>query len=416
MKTNTRIKFEFPYLYIITVFFLTFNAVKFWPIPGAITIASGIGIILPFIICRSFFNTNQFGYFLIYAMVIILNYMLGDKYFSNSNSLYLGFSGFFVSMSLTYFVFMRQENNLMRVIFYTLVVILLWTTLATAYFDMTLPGMVRYANSLAQQGSSDATMFKPMYIMGLSSYALPHAIPILIPPFIMGFRNSSLKMTKRILSGVLAVCCLLLTYFSGATGPMMVSIMVFFVSFVIREGRTSSNIVRLALIILILTPFILSEDLQLKTLEWVDGLLGGQGYFHNKVVDFQASIIYGASGDVEARQNLYGRSVAILFDNPFNIIIGAQEGFGGHSALLDRFASLGLIGFVPLICLLVVQFKYVLKHLPARYHSFYYLGLFAAFMMLASKNISGWNMWFFLFSALPFTVYVNSDAEKVVGN
>lgn len=415
MKRKTNIRLELPYLYIITVFFLTFNAVKYWPILGAATIASGIGIILPFFICHSFFQTKQLGYFLIYAIVVFLNFISGDSYFGNSNSLFLGFVGFFVSMSMAYYAFKSQEYNLMRVIIYTLIVVLLWTTLATAYFDMTSPGLVRYAYGLQQEGSDQAAMFYPMYFWGLSSYAFPHAVPVLIPPIIMGLRNSSLKMKRRLLSGVLAFCCLLLVYFSGATGPLLVSLMVLFMSLVIHEGRTSSNIIKLAVIILILSPFIFSKELLLSGLEWVDGLLGDEGYFHYKVVDFQDTLMYSdAAGDVEQRQGLYGSSLDVIFDNPLNIIFGAQEGYGGHSALLDRFASLGLVGFVPLICLFVAQFKFVLKFLHPRYRTFYYLGLFAAFMMLISKNVTGWNMWFIIFSALPFITFINSGSDKAL--
>ena len=411
MKNKTSIRLELPYLYIITVFFLTFNAVKYWPIPGAITLASGIGIVMPFFICRSFFKTNQFGLFMFYALIVLLNFMFGDKYFGNSNSLFLGFVGFFVSMSMTYYVFKNKEYNLMRVIFYTLMIVLLWTTVATAYFDMTMPGVVRYAYGQQQLGTSEVTMFNPMFFWGMSSYALPHALPILIPAFILGLRNSSLTKKARVFSGMMAMCCLMLVYFSGATGPMLVSIMVLFMSLLIRKGRTSSNIIKLVVVMLILLPFILSDELLLAALEWVDGLLGGEGYFHYKVEDFQDSILYGSTGDVEERQSLYGNSLEVLFENPLNFLIGAQEGLGGHSALLDRFTSLGLLGFVPLICLFVAQFKYAIKHLPSEYLSYYYLGLFAAFMMLASKNISGWNMWFLLFTALPFCIYFFSDTD-----
>lgn len=411
MDRKTRIRLELPYLYIITVFFLTFNAVKYWPILGAITIASGFGLMLPFLICQSFFKTNQFKWLLVYSIVVVLNFMLGDKYFGNKNSLFLGFVGFFVSMSMTYYVFKNKEYNLMRVIFYTLMIVLLWTTVATAYFDMTMPGVVRYAYGQQQLGTSEVTMFNPMFFWGMSSYALPHALPILIPAFILGLRNSSLTKKARVFSGMMAMCCLMLVYFSGATGPMLVSIMVLFMSLLFRKGRASSNIITLVVVMLILLPFILSEEYLLAALEWVDGLLGGEGYFHYKVVDFQESILYGASGDVEERQGLYGNSFEVLFENPLNLLIGAQEGLGGHSALLDRFASLGLVGFVPLICLFVVQFKYAIRHLPSEYLSYYYLGLFAAFMMLASKNVSGWNMWFLLFTALPFCIYIFSDTE-----
>ena len=103
-------------------------------------------------------------------------------------------------------------------------------------------------------------------------------------------------------------------------------------------------------------------------------------------------------------------TIAAIFDNP---IIGAQEGMGHHSALLDRFASLGLVGFIPLICLLVLQTKYILRKLPSQIHIYYYVGLLAAFMMLISKNITGWGMWFFLFAAMPFLIVYFSNASEL---
>ena len=415
MKRKTSIRLELPYLYIITVFFLTFNAVKFWPIPGAITIASGIGIVLPFFICRSFFKTNQFGYFLLYAVVVFLNHMLGDKYFSNTNSLFSGFIGFFVALPLTYYVFKNREYTLLRVIIYTLMVVLLWTTVATAFFDWQFPGLVRMVYSEASRGEGDLSYSNYLYAWGLSSYTLPHALPLLIPAFVLGIKNRSLEKRKRFLSGLMLLCCLGLTYFSGATGPVLVAIMILFMSLLLRKGDITTNIARLFSIAIIITPFIISDQFALMGLEWVDGLIGGEGYFHNKIMDFQYSILYDeSSGSLEARVGLLGSSLDVFFDNPLNFLIGAKDGYGGHSALLDRLASLGIVGFIPFVCLLIVQFRFVSKYLVLQYRAYYFLGLFAAFMMMVSKNVSGWYIWFCLFTVLPFCIYFYSDTEDTV--
>ena len=278
---------------------------------------------------------------------------------------------------------------------------------------MTNPGLVRMAHLTALVNPGDLTTFKPMFMLGLSSYELPHALPLLMPAFVLGVKNNLLSKKQRLLSAIMLACSLMLVYFSGATGPMLVSLMVLLMSFLVSKGSTASNVLKLSVVVLIMAPFIIDDQFMLAGLDWVDGLLGGEGYFHSKVEDFQDTIMYGgAEGDVEERQDLYGNSISVLLENPLHILIGAQEGYGVHSVLLDRLASLGLIGFIPLISLFVVQFKFVMKHISSQYYVYYFLGLFAAFMMMISKNVSGWNLWFILFSALPFCVFVYSDSDQ----
>ena len=410
MRTNSKY-LKIPYLYVFIVFCLTFSAVKYWPLIGITSICYAIGIALPILICRTFFNTPMFQCFIAYGLVVLLNFFAGDKYFSNANSLMIGFIGFYVSLSMSYYVFQNKDYDLLKKIVLTLLIVLLWTTVATAYFDISSPGLVRYAYGAAQSDHSEETLFNPMYALGLSSYALPHCLPVLIPAFVLGLRNTALAKIQRIIALLAMGCCLILTYFSGASGPMLVSIVIVLISFVVRKGSVSSNIAIFVVGLLVVAPFLFNEELLLGVLDWFDGFVGTESYFHKKIGDIQDSIVYGDTyGDVDARGNLYSMTIAAIFDNP---IIGAQEGMGHHSALLDRFASLGLVGFIPLICLLVLQTKYILRKLPSQIHIYYYVGLLAAFMMLISKNITGWGMWFFLFAAMPFLIVYFSNASEL---
>lgn len=400
---------KLSYLYVFIVFCLTLNAVKYWPLFGITSICFGIGIILPFIICPSFFSTRMFQFFSLYALVVLINHLLGDAYLSNRGSLLIGFVGFFASMSMSYYVFTNSDYKLMRAIIYTVLIVLLWTTVVTAYFDYLSPGIVRMVNSIVREGGVESNSFNSLYAAGLSSYYLPHAVPILITPFVIGIKNSSLTRKERIISAVMLVCCLLLVYFSGATGPLLVAIVILLLSFVVRKGSVRLNIFILVVGVLLVVPFILNEDLMLAALEWVDDLVGGEGYFHKKIMDFQDSIFYNeASGDIEVRSNLYDMTFDAIMSHP---IFGVLERHGGHSALFDRFASLGLVGFVPLIAIFVVQTQYIKKIISSQYHVYYYLSLVAAFLMLTFKNATGWGMWFFLFAAMPFLFVYYSNAD-----
>lgn len=400
---------KLAYLFVFIVFCLTFNAVKYWPLFGITSICYAIGILLPFMICKSFFNTKMFVFFAFYAVVVLINHLLGDEYFSNNNSLLIGFVGFFVSLSMAYFVFSNNDLRLMRAIVVTLIIVLLWTTIASAFFDISNSSMVRVAYREMLNGGADKGMFNYMYALGLSSYALPHAIPILIPPFALGLKNSSLNKKKRVFSGIMLACCLMLAYFSGATGALLVSLVVLIMSLVVRKVNNRTNFVVIVIGIIMLAPFLLNDSLMIKALDSADNLIGGEGYFHSKIIDFQETIIYGkVSGDVEVRGNLYNTTAESILSHPF---LGTLEKQGGHSALFDRFASLGLLGFIPLMGVIVSQAKYIQKHISSDVLTYFYLSLFAAFMMLASKNVSGWNMWFFLFAAMPFLLVYYSRVD-----
>lgn len=412
MKINSKIKI--PHLFVFIVFCLTFNAVKYWPLFGITSICYAMGIILPFIICPSFYGTKQLLWFLLYAVVVSLNFLTGDVYMDNTNSLMIGFVGFYVSMAMSYYVFTRNDISLMRAIVYTVCVVIIWTTVVTAIYDRMFPGMVRMLYGVAVKGLEakvDLGSFKKYYAMGLSSYAMPHAIPVLIPAFVMGVKNSSLDKKQRVLSAIMLLCCLMLVYFSGATGPVLVSFMVLLISLIIRRGSLVLNVFVFIIVFLLIMPFVMDDQFLLAALEWIDGLVGGEGYFHYKIIDFEESIIYEENaGDVAAREELYGQTIGLIFDNVKNLFIGVQEGHGGHSALMDRFASLGLVGFIPLMAVLVSQAKFLVKQLPANTRMYYYTSILAAMMMLLSKNVTGWTMWFFLFAALPFYLVYFSNS------
>lgn len=409
MKINVSNQ-KVAYWYLLTVFTLTFYAVWFWPIPMLHYIGLIVGLVLPIILTPSFFSQKWFAYFVIYFFVIYLNFVSGDAYFNKSKRIIEEFVALYIPAAMLFYYNKTLDFRWSRTVLFVAIIVLVWTTISTAIIDSQSPGIVRYAHSMMQQGLEDVSAFSGFYRMGMSNYILPHAVPVLIPAFAIVLRDKDLKFKQKLLPiGILASLMMLL-YFGGATGPMLIGIAVLIVSFFIKPGSTKGFWGALILVSVIVLPLLLNDELMLSLLEWLDDLMGNEGFFHYKVITFQDTIVYGsATGDVEQRQGLYAKGIAGFFEN---ILIGSNGDIGGHSVILNRLGSLGLIGFIPYVAVLVVLSKKAIKMLPANYRVYFYLGSFAAFMMLLSKGIASWELYFFWFVVLPFAIIYFSNSTK----
>lgn len=398
------------YWYLLTVFTLTFYAVWFWPIPMLHYIGLIVGLALPLFVTPSFYSRKWFAYFAFYFLIVFLNFVSGDAYFDNLKRIIEEFGALSIPPALFYYYEKNRDFKWLSALLFVTIIILIWSTIVTAIIDSRFPGIVRYAHSMINQGLEDVSAFSGFYRMGMSNYILPHAVPILIPAFAIVLRDRNLKIKQKIVPiGILASLMMLL-YFGGATGPMLVGIAVLILSFFIKPGSTRGFWGAIVLVSIIELPLLLNDEFMLALLEWLDNLMGNEGYFHSKVLTFQETISYGsATGDVEERQELYIKGFRGFFEN---IIIGSNGDVGGHSAILNRLGSLGLLGFIPYIGMLIVQFKNEKRLLPSKYRVYYYLGTFAAFLMLISKGIATWEVFFFWFTILPFAILFLSQYNK----
>ena len=384
-------KDKLPYLYLYTVFSLTFLGIIYWPGLGltARYLGWGLGLLLPVLIAPSFFKQRSFFFLIVYAIVVYLNYLTGDSYFSSSKKVIDGLVALYIPLGMTYYAVKSNNMNWMRAVFFVAIIVIVWMTIATALFDMQIPGVVRYIHVELQEGSADISEYKNFYAFGMSNYLLPHAIPALIPVFAIRLRQRGISFRKKIVSFALLLSIMMLLYFSGATGPLLVGIGILLLSLWLKPGKTSTNIVSTFLLVLILLPLLLSDEIMLNFLKKIDDFIGNDNYFHAKIIAFQESIHFGkAAGDIGSRQDLYSLDIQRFFDN---IIIGTQKEIGGHSALLGRLSSLGLVGFIPYIMILYEQAKVSVKIIPSQYRSYYYVGTLAAIMMILTKAIASWD-------------------------
>ena len=109
-----------------------------------------------------------------------------------------------------------------------------------------------------------------------------------------------------------------------------------------------------------------------------------------------------ATGDLGGRMDKYSISMSILEGS---ILIGSDMQTGEHSAILDRLACLGLIGWIPYIIYIIKNTLKQNKLLPKKVSAYYIIGASTAILMLLSKNMSDWDTWFMYFCLLPVMLW-----------
>ncbi len=403
---------KFGYCYLFVIFTLTFYGAWYWP-PMLMLPYLGIliGLLLPVVNTPSIFSQKQFLFLIFYIIIVFFNFLSGDTFFKNFKLVLQEIVALFIPMSIFFYFFLTKDVKWVRVIVRTTIVILAWITIATAIFDAILPGIVRYVQVQKQEQISDGTMFMGLFRWGLSDYILPHALPVLIPVSILAIRDNKMYFIDKCFYIILLICVVLLLYYGGATGPLLVGLLVLVLSILARPGHVFVFAIELFLLCLVIMPLLFNDQFMLDFLNWLDGLLGYEGSFHKKVLTFQENIIYsGSQGSVNVRQSLYQKGIDAFFDN---IIWGAQGDVGGHSALLNRLASLGLIGFIPYVGFIIAQIKFTVLQIPYRNRLYFYIGLFGALLMFTTKGIADWDLFYFTFSFLPLAIiYLSSSSSK----
>ena len=405
---NTRI---IPYLYLITVFSLTYLGIIYWPGFGfsARYLGWGLGVLLPVILVPSFFKQRYFISFIVYAFVVFLNYLAGDSYFSYFRKVVEGFVTIFIPLGMTYYAVRFNNKDWMRAVFRIAMLVIVWVTIATVFFDIQTPGVVRFIHTELQNNNADISDYKDYYALGLSNYTLPHALPAIIPIFAISLRQHKIRFKHKILPITLLSCVMMILYFSGAIGPLLLGFCIMVLSLWVKPGKSRSAITSLVVLGLITLPFLFNDSLILTFLQVIDDILGQEGYFHAKIVSFQESILMdNASGDLGIRQDLYWADLKAFFDN---VLIGSHAE-GGHSVIFSRLGSLGLLGFIPYVMILFGQAKMAVKLIPSQYRFFYYLGNFAAFLMILAKGIVCWEVYFCWFTLLPLGIVFFADRNE----
>ena len=387
----------------ISILFSLYTLFQGWiPHWGAVIYLSLVfSIVLLCFHSIEFFRNKVFIFYILYVIIIVLNILTGDKYWGGSpfsiiSSLLMMFGSL---MAVHYFMIKSEERfrfgqNLVLMVF----ILLLLTTISTGILSIINPQVVRFAMEESNHYGDD-TILKEMFRFGMSNYYLPHAIPVIIPAFVLCAKNKNLK--KRRWIGVLGiVLSFALIFYSGATTSLLLGLIALFASTAI-SSNVKSTLRRMLLVGVFVVPF-LSQDFLLNAVRTLENAVGEENYFYTRLVDIEDSITGETmEGDVDVRQELYDQSWDAFIKNP---ILGTDDEVGGHSVLLDFLATLGLVGILPFLGLILSLFFWTKKRLPRGTHIYYTVGFMTGILMLGLKSMNNMEMWFFLICFLPILI------------
>ena len=155
-------------------------------------------------------------------------------------------------------------------------------------------------------------------------------------------------------------------------------------------------------------PFALNQDLQYKLLNAASDFVGQENLYMEKIDELKSSVSGTAySGDIDYRGRLLEKTLNTIASYP---ILGTDKRtYGNHNALLDRWAEYGLVGFIPIICLIFVFVRDIARKIPPDLKSFYLLGIISNLVMMLTKSMFGWDQWFAFLVVLPIMISFSSE-------
>lgn len=397
-------------LYVLLLLSFTFSMSHYLPVLQRMWLFVVIGFVLPIGLNPSFYRSKTFFAYIIYIMIVALNYLFEKPYISSSGFFFRETYIMIIPASIFYILSKKKIKKLDLYFLYAFFAILIYTTVISFNLNLFYPGIIRTAFSAGREGGVMEGMAEGFYRQGLSSYELPHALPVLIPALIAVCKADSIKKSIKMLIIVILVTLLILVYISGSTTALAMATLSLIFSIFIGNANVSKNAKKLLLFFILLSPVYLNTEYQIDILEYIDSITGQDSGLHGKIMDIEDSIIYGSDdiGTVGARSERY----KLTWEAFMNNILFGGDGGGGHSAIMDRLASLGIIGFIPLVFFVVTQIKYTKKRLPYKTLTYYYFGITIGLLMLVSKNMSNWYMWLCMFTILPLILNYYLGYEK----
>ena len=355
-----------------------------------------------------YFRSIPFFLLMLYFLVVFLNYLTGDNYFSNVLHVFEEIGNLLLPSAVFYYVMKTGNFKLLNALVIMFLLYVLYVTISSTIIEIVNPGIIRYTVVYAQMGEFE-TVDKYLR-QGLSSYMFPHALPIIIPPIVMGIKNkANTKLQKNLLIIMLAVT-LYMIYLSSVAMALFLAFFILVASIFVKGSTRMKSIIPLLFfgaVIFIVVSIMISNGLLHNLSE-----IFSDTAFGSKFEDVERTYNSGvASGDINARANKYKITTEALSGH---LLLGSNKPMGEHSSFYDRLGSLGIIGIIPYVWFLVMQIKITRSYIPKECKVYYFLGMVAAFTMLALKNTSNWHTWsiFLLFMPLMIILFYNPNNQQ----
>ncbi len=357
------------------------------------------GCILSVVVVPQFIRTRWFAYIVVYSAIVLLNWYIGDAFFAQFSSVANEIAILFLFSSIIYYLFESDDKRCFDYTYYLMFIMIGIATVGSVLVNTIIPGIVRAQNSIVADGNySDILNY---YKMGMSNYLLPHGLPVLIPPLILLIKRSKGYKVVRLSAIALLAFTAILVYLSGSTTALILSIVAFTV-FVIGDKKQSINSIPLILALCVL-PLLFIGDIITSIIGFFSNETAEVYAFH--LEDMASYSAVQADGNTSLRMSLYKQALDEFARSP---IWGSSSPVSGHSVILDRLGTLGLLGFLPFVGIIFYFYKYVAKHLGKVERSYFNVSVLLGLGMLLIKGIEDKEVWLMLIIVAPVILYMTN--------
>lgn len=279
-----------------------------------------------------------------------------------------------------------------------------WSTIILyASFIVAIPLMIKYS-SLRVALSEEA---ETLVIPGLPSYSLMHAYTLFLPQMCYAIKYSNgIKRWWNIVA-LLALCVVI--YSTYVTTSLIVLLCVLFLTFI--YSKKHSYLYFFTLFFLLIVFFFLYElGVFVSIIDAIQPMFEGTSV-EPKLNDLRASMVGGElqGESIMVRQRLHAISWNSFLENP----LWGNGIAGDHSAILDRFGGMGILGGFPFLMIFISLYRTARRMYQSKSaKSFFLIGFLIGVVYLYEKGNWGAESWFVLSTMMPMALWVLGDYQE----
>lgn len=383
---NKIVLYYYALLLFVFYYFLILNS-GYFPKIGFVAIATVtiIGLMFMKYVARH----KLFYAWLMYFIILFLNYYGGDQYFKITKFLAEAIQFLLVIILASVFIAIpKYQNYIQKFSIFALAA-------TTLICFLTLPQLISNPSLYrAKELLSEEIGIEDSY-KWLANYSMIHGIVMLFPIIVFVVKSAKFTMLTRVGFATAGVILFGVIFLSNATTPLFLALFTIILSIFLRPSKDYK-------ISSIVLWFFLAPLIGLVFIEFYmnDLLLFIQGFYspassNYKKIDNIVTYGFGYS----PRQYYYMVSVRGFEANPFLGTNNAAE-VGMHSFFIDRLAALGILGFSILIILIFSIFTFI--YLSLKITRIYFLvGFLCTLIMWLFKNVINFEMIFYPITILP---------------
>lgn len=353
----------------LSIVFRLFTPFRLY-ISGGLALSMLIPVVALYTLGGLYKNRRFYMAGLVSAIPLFLSY-IGVEYFEGYLPDSIGLM--FAISCMEYYLSSNDEKFAKYALYATFVSLCLLSIISTPIL-LTSPGLNRMVNAMKAEG-----LDLPLISYFTIEYSNVHAVPILVMPLFFLYQHLSRKWHKVIVL-VAIVTLYVTTILSNASAPMfMLFLYIIFLWLYNSKQSAEKNFLKIGGVLLLIFAVLGSGAIP-SILRAIQPYLTGtmQAGRIDEVIFFLET--GETSGDIEAREDLYGSSIDTFLSHPFSLEY-SNNNIGHHTYLLDHLAAMGLIFFAPFAILLYRRYLRPMKWMKAG--KVYYIMAFSAFLLLA---------------------------------